>query len=335
MNIAMIGFGGIAKAAHFKPYLQLEKEGLVNLVAVCDICPERFEEKAQINIGSSDLSLNTSVKKYTDWKEMLENEKVDMVDICLPTFLHAPITVEVLKMGHHVLCEKPMSLEFELCEEMLAAANESGKKLMIGQCLRFSNQYNYLKQIIDNNTYGSVKGGVFFRTSAPPLWSWQNWYMDYEKSHGCVTDMHIHDIDMIRYLFGEPKSVSCHTQDIYSKKDIAHSTLCYPEFTMLAIGDWSQEGTQFSAGYRIAFENATVDLTGGVVTVYPRGGKDAIKVELPEDDCYFNEIKFFIENIISGQENTSNPPESAALTIKLISALVESSDKNGEYITLA
>ncbi len=333
IKVAMIGFGGIAKSAHLPPYLTLEKKGIAKLVAVCDICPERFDEKAEINIGSSELILSEDIKRYSDYKEMLQKEDIDMVDICVPTFLHPEITIYALNSGHNVLCEKPMAPRAQLCDKMIAAANKSGKKLMIGQCIRFFNIYNFLKDAIQNGTFGAVKGGVFNRTSAPPMWSWENWYMDYSKSRGCVADMHIHDIDMIRYLFGEPDSVSCHTNDIYSKKDYAHSTLRYKDFTMLAIGDWSQDGTNFSFGYRIAFEKATVDCTNGKVTVYPRGG-EAYEPELPADDCYFNEIKFFAESIVNNSENTINPPESSALTIKLVDKLIESSDKNGDFVNL-
>ena len=147
LNVAIIGFGGIAKAAHLNPYLQLQKDGFVKLVAVCDVCSEQFTEKAEINIGESDSGLSEEVNKYTDYKEMLQKESVDMVDICLPTFLHAEATIYALNAGCHVLCEKPMSLNYDLCSAMVDAANKNGKKLMIGQCLRFFNIYNFLKEM--------------------------------------------------------------------------------------------------------------------------------------------------------------------------------------------
>ena len=215
---------------------------------------------------------------------------------------------------------------------MINAAEKSGKKLMIGQCLRFSNKYNYLKKVISENTFGKVKSGVFRRLSSPPVWGWDNWFMDYNRSHGCILDMHIHDIDMIRYLFGEPESVSCFTQDIYSGKDIAHSTLSYSDFSMLAIGDWSQEGLPFTADYRVAFEKATIDYSDGTVTVYPRGG-NPFKPELEDEDFYYNEIEFFVENISSGEANTTNSPESAAMSVKLINALIASAENNGVFVS--
>lgn len=78
---AMIGFVSIAKAAHLSPYLELEKEGLAKLVAVCDICPSRFDEVVEMNIGASTDKIGNSVNRYTDWSEVLKNEKVDMADI--------------------------------------------------------------------------------------------------------------------------------------------------------------------------------------------------------------------------------------------------------------
>ncbi len=331
VRVALIGFGGIAKTSHLGSYLTLEKEGKVKLVSVCDIDPKRFEEKLQLNIGTSDIELDDSVTKYTDWREMLANEEVDLVDICLPTFLHAETTVEVLNMNYNVLCEKPMSLFYEDCCKMVEAAKKSGKKLMIGQCLRFSNKYNYLKKLVADKTYGEVKSAVFHRFSGPPVWGWENWFMNYDRSHGCINDMHIHDIDIIRAIFGEPESVSCCSQDVYAPKDIAHSTLLYPGFSVLAMGDWSKEGMPFSAEFCVGFENATVQLANDTITIYPRGG-EAFVADIEPDDFYFSEIKFFVENIESGEENTVNTPESAATSVKLIETLIESSNNNGKFL---
>ena len=333
LKVALIGFGGIVKGAHLPAYQQLEKEGIVKLVAVADITPAAFDAgEVEINIGSGSSALDASVHTYSDWKQMLAEEDVDMVDVCVPTYLHAEITIGALKMGHHVLCEKPMSLTYDKCCEMIAAAKQAGKKLMIAQCLRFDNGYNYLKKIIDEGTFGTLKTAVFRRLSPTPMWSWTNWYMDYSKSQGCITDLHIHDIDMCRYLFGEPTRVSCHTQDLRSKKDVAHSFLCYPDFTVFVEGDWTREGVGFTADFHLDFEKATVTNEGGKLMVYPRDGAEAYGADYEPNNCYCSEIEFFVDTIVNGKENLGNPPESAALTIKLVNTLIESSDKNGDYV---
>ena len=332
INVALIGFGGIAQAAHAPAYMELAKQGKARLVAACDICPERFLEKMEINIGGADKTYGEALHQYVDWREMLEKENIDMVDICLPTFLHAEVAIEVLKLGYHVLCEKPMSLSYELSQQMINAANESGKKLMIGLCLRFSNPHNYVKKVIDEKTFGDVKGAYFQRLSGPPVWAWENWYMDFERSHGCILDMHIHDVDLARYFFGEPKSVSCVTGDVCCGKDIVHSRMMYEGFSAMAIGDWSLEGTQFNSDFRVQFERATVACTNNVITVYPRG-EEAYQPDILENNCYQSEIEFFTDWINSDIENAVNPPESSAQTLNLAETLFASSEQNGAFLT--
>ncbi len=323
LRVGLIGFGVIARVAHLKALLKLQEEGLAQLVAVSDLRIEDFRTE-----------LSDAVHTYTDWREMLEKETLDFVDICLPTFLHKEVTVTALGMGYPVLCEKPMSLTDEACAEMIAAAKAADRQLMIAQCLRFDPYYNFLKEAIQNNTFGAAKSGIFYRMSDPPFNPYaetKNWFMDYEKTHGCIADMHVHDVDMVRYLFGQPESVSCCTQDIYSKKDIAHSTLRYPGFSMLALGDWSQTGVPCAIGYRVAFEKATVDYSNNALTVYMRTG-ETYNPGIQKENIYYNEIRYFMEGITTGAENTVNPPEESANTIALINKLIYSSDNNGAVV---
>lgn len=330
IKVAILGFGGIAQAAHMPAYRQLEAEGKIKLVAVCDIDPSRFGGNMEINIGGSEEQLlGEDVKRYTAWQDMVANEQFDMVDICVPTFLHAELAIEMLSRGYHVLSEKPMSLRYADCLRMCEAAKTADRRLMIGQCLRFGNEYGFLRDAIQNNTFGKPLTGTFRRLSAPPIWGWDNWFMDPERSGGCLLDLHIHDVDIIRCLFGEPEAFTCNTQDVYSKKDLAHSRLYYPDFSILAIGDWSQQGVPFTADYRVGFEKAIVDYAGGVLTVYPRDG-EPYTPEWSANNFYTAEIEYFVNLLETGAENTLNPPESAALTVKLINALEKSAACGGE-----
>lgn len=328
IKAAIIGFGGIAKAAHMPGYARLEKEGKIKLVAVCDIDPKRFEGKMEINIGGSNTSVNNEVKKYNDWREMLKNEEIDMVDICLPTNLHAETAIEVLEMGYNVLSEKPMSLCYEDSARMCEVAEKNGKKLMIGQCLRFSNEYNYIKKVVEEKEFGKVLSATFRRLSTPPTWGWNNWFMDKNLSGGCLFDLHIHDIDIVRHIFGEPKTVACVSQDVYAGNDIVHSRLNYNNFSVLAIGDWSRKNMPFIADFSVAFEKATVELADGTITVYPRDD-EAYEPEVEAIDMYGAEIEFFAKMLETDCENATNPPESAAKTIRLIEKLGESALENG------
>ena len=330
VKVAMIGFGGIAHSQHLKPHLELEESGISKLVAVCDICPERFTEKLEINIGGADVELGADVKKYTDWKEMLEKEDIDMVDICVPTFLHGEISIGALEAGCHVLCEKPMSLTYAQCQKMIEVAKRTGKKFMIGQTVRFNNGMLLIKKLIDEGTYGKVKSAMFQRLSEPPKWSWDNWYMDYNRSRGCIMDLHVHDIDFIQFMFGAPKKVSCCTADINSGKDIAHSRLIYDDFAVMAIGDWSRDGLPFYSGCTIALEKATIIREGNTITISPRDGEPFV-AEYEVNAGHNTEIKYFVDCVANDKE-ISVTPESTALTIKLVNALIESADNMGELV---
>ncbi|MBO5270964.1 MAG: Gfo/Idh/MocA family oxidoreductase, partial [Clostridia bacterium] len=171
LKAALVGFGGIAKA-HRKAYAKLEKIGKAQLVCAYDIDPEAFNRKIAINIDNGTAELEEHIRFCTDLDRMLASEEIDFIDVCVPSFLHSRIASDLLRRGYHVMCEKPMSLTFDDCREMLAASKESGKELMIGQCLRFYPAFDYIKKVVDSGEFGRVIGGFFSRLSAPPVWGW-------------------------------------------------------------------------------------------------------------------------------------------------------------------
>jgi len=176
----IIGFGGIAQG-HRAAYANLEKQGIAKLVGAYDIDPGQFTRKITINIDTGEQE-KVDIHFYTDLEEMLEKEKPDMIDICVPSFLHADYAVQMLERGYHVQCEKPMALNYADCKRMLAAAEKSGKELMIGQILHFFWEYDYLKKAVDDGRFGKVLAASFSRLSSPPRWAWENWFMNYERS---------------------------------------------------------------------------------------------------------------------------------------------------------
>lgn len=297
---------------------------------MCDIEPEKSKGKARINItedmDGADELLNAAC--YTDVNKMCEKETLDMVDICLPTPLHAPMAIDMLGRGYHVLSEKPMARSYKDCLAMLDAAEKSGKQLMIGQCLRFYPQY--LKDTVESGRYGKVLSAFFERISRPPIWGWQNWFMDEAKSGGCLLDMHIHDIDMTRFLFGEPKAVACNVLNIYSGCDTVNTWLFYEDGKLVcANGDWAlPDSSGFRPAYRVNLEKAAIVFDKGEVTVFEKDGT-VHKPELPKLDGFTNEIDYFVDIIENNRENTVNPAKSTAMTIKLIEVMKKSADRNG------
>lgn len=326
LKAAIIGFGGIAQA-HKNGYITLEKEGKVRLVAACDIRKEAFESVAEINL-KSDTTQKADFHCYTDLEEMLAKETLDFVDICVPSYLHKELAVKMLNRGYNVLCEKPMALNSADCKEMLEAEKKSGKHFMIAQCLRFSPEYEYLKACIDDGRYGKVLGAFFNRNSAQPMWGFENWYLDYNRCGGAITDIHIHDIDMVRYLFGEPEAVSCRATDCKTKYDIVQTALYYGNTPITANGCWTAGKIRFAASYKVDFETASILYEGGKVTVYPEKG-DAFQPELIGHDGYTGEIAYFCDIVEGKIKNKKNPASSAANTIRLIETMKQSADEGG------
>ena len=335
LKVGLYGFGGIAQA-HKKAYEINTASGVpVKLVAACDITAERFTKDIEINIDVESAAEKAQINTYPSIDAMLAAEELDIIDICLPTYLHADAAIAMLEKGYNVLSEKPMARTYADCLRMIKAAENSKGKLMIAHCMRFRPEYLYLKELIENNTYGKVETAYFNRLANPPIWSWQNWYMDAEKSGGCMMDMHIHDVDMVRFLFGDPKYVSAVSRDKQSKYDSNYTRFIYDdEKTVVAVGDWSlSRGFDFTQGYRVAFEGATVVYDGIAETVTLYEGDNApVPAPIKIVDGKINEIKFFVEMIVNGTENVHNKPESTAGTIALIEKMVESAAAKGAPI---
>ncbi len=333
VKIAMIGFGGIARA-HYSGYqMMLESHPYLSLVAVCDIVPEQLTRQVKINTSTEPVTLPEEMHIYTDVDALVANEDFDMADICLPTYLHKEYTVKLLRAGKHVLCEKPMALSSHDCEEMIAVAKECGKKLMIGQCLRFDAPYLHLKEAIDSGKYGKLRALNMSRLSALPIWGFEQWFQDTDRSGGCILDMHIHDIDMARFLLGEPKAVSTVAYDGKTRWQWENTRLFYDDVTVCINGSWDEtRGTSFVADYRAVFEKATImRAPDGHAVLWQ---ENEVPVDLPAitGDCYAEEIAFFAKAIVDDLPNTVNTPESACATVKLIEALRESADRGGEKI---
>ena len=334
IRVAMIGFGGIARA-HYMGYARLSVEGApVKLVAVCDIEPERFDAKLKINAYNTSESLPESIRRYTDVDELIRSEEFDMADICLPTYLHKDYSIKLMAAGKHVMCEKPMALSGEDCEEMLAASKKFGRRLMIGQCLRFNATYEYLKDAVASGRYGALRRLFMERRSAQPKWSFDHWFEDTARSGGCILDMHIHDIDMARWLLGEPKAVSALAYDTVARWAVENSRLYYDDTIVVINGSWDEpRSSRFYWGFNAGFEGASIICDNGRLTVYPDEG-EPFEPEIKPKDHMAEEIRFFASSIIGETENEINTPESAMADVKLIEKLRESADNGGEIVKL-
>ena len=317
-NYGIIGFGGLGKL-HLSNLLKIGKErGDIHLQAVCGADPATFSESVKLNLGIVDTASFdfSDCHFYQDYKEMREQEKLDFILSTLPTFLHEKVAVYALEKGIHVFSEKPMALTAEGCENMIRAAKENQRKLMIGQCLRFDPAYAKLKEYIDNYTFGKAYRAEFSRYSPKPTWTWNNWILDPKKSGGCVLDMHIHDVDLINWFFGMPKSLRSAVTEHKMELESVFTQYFYDDLLVLSHADWSMPGSfPFEARCLVNFEEATVILEDGKITVYR--DEDRFSPELSEESYFMREMRAFLGLVIDNETCAVTSPQSVYSSVQL------------------
>ena len=199
VRIGIIGCGGIANNKHMPA---LRKIPEVEMVAFCDIVEERAV-KAAADYGTPDA------KVYTDYKELLKDESIEVVHVLTPNRDHSYITVDALEAGKHVMCEKPMAINTAEAQKMVDAAKRTGKKLTIGYQSRFRPDSMYLKQACENGELGEIyyARAQAIRRRAVPTWGV---FLDAEKQGGGpLIDIGTHALDLTLWMMDnyEPEMV--------------------------------------------------------------------------------------------------------------------------------
>ena len=292
LKIGLVGCGGIS-GAHVPGWQALDD---CEIVAICDVRQEMMDKYP-------------GPRQYLSFDEMLQKEELDIVDICLPTFLHPDYAIKAMEKGINVLCEKPISLNRDDVERVYAAAEKNNVKFMVAQVLRFWPEYEKVKEFYDNKTYGKLLCGRMQRLGNTPKWSWDGWMQDEARSGYVPFDLHIHDLDWIVYTFGAPKN---HTVYRNQRVEQDHLTVNYEfgDFYINAEACWNWAPTPFSAGFRFQFEEAVVEYNGDM-TVYQNDGKiiklgadggEAGVINLPKTDAYGDEIKYFRNCVVNGTD---------------------------------
>lgn len=290
LKVGLIGVGGIS-GAHIPVWESMEE---VELTALCDIRQERMEPYPKQH-------------HYSDLDEMLKNEELDILDICLPTYLHADYAVRAMEKGIHVLCEKPVSLKPEDVERVYSTAHRMHVNFMVAHVLRFWPEYMLLKELYDTQKYGKLLSGYMSRVSQTPPWTWDNWMKDESRSGLVPFDLHIHDLDFMVYAFGKPEKVNSNRIK-RPEQDCINAVYEYPEFYIETESAWYAGAYPFEARYRFQFEKAVVSFENGKCMIYEENGQitdltegatgDTGDINLPKSDAYGNEIRYFTDCVL-------------------------------------
>lgn len=313
LKVAVVGVGGIS-GAHIPVWEEMED---AELVALCDIRPEQMEKYENI-------------KHYTDFEEMLNNEEIDILDICLPTFLHADYAVKAMERGINVICEKPISLNEEDIDRVYSTAEKYNVKFMVAQVLRFWPEYELLKEIYDTKKYGKLLSGTMTRLGCYPRWSWDGWMMDEKRSGLVPFDLHIHDLDFMVYAFGIPE-IKYQYRSKLPDQDFFTVNYDFGDFSINTEASWYATCYPFTAQFRFQFEDAIVANENGKMIIYLRDDEkidlseeaegDTGNINLPKSNAYANEIHYFFDCVVNDKPVEKINPEELRGVLRILKSL--------------
>ncbi len=313
LKVGLVGVGGISHS-HIDAWEKMED---ADLIAMCDIRPERMEKFPDKH-------------RYTDFDEMLANEEFDVIDICLPTYLHADFAVKAMEKGINVITEKPISLKEEDIDRVYKTAEKNNVKFMVAQVLRFWPEYELLKEIYDTKKYGKLLSGTMTRLGCYPRWSWDGWMMDEKRSGLVPFDLHIHDLDFMVYAFGMPK-VAHQFRSKLPDQDFISISYDFGDFQINSEASWYATCYPFTAEFRFQFENAVVANENGKMLIHLRDDQridlseeaegDTGDINLPKSNAYANEIRYFADCVINNTPVEKVQPEELRCVLNILNNL--------------
>jgi predicted dehydrogenase len=248
------------------------------------------------------------LKRYERFEDLLADPDIDLIDVCTPTNLHAPMALAALKAGKHVLVEKAIALEAKDADAMVKASRQAGKLLLVAHVLPFFPEFAYAAEAVRSGAYGKLRGAHFKRVISKPDWSAD--IADAAKTGGPAVDLHIHDTHFIGLVAGVPERVFSSglvekdgsvsyltTQYLYSNGGPAVSC---------SSGAVAMSGRPFVHGFEIYLEKATLvyDSGGTPLTLLAGNGKAKSPKLRGGDELsgFTAEIQAAIEGIRSDKE---------------------------------
>ena len=347
MKIAIIGCGAIANGAHIPAYM---KNPEAEIKYFCDIIPERAQAAVE------KYGCGTAV---TDYHDVLTDPEVVAVSICTPNLMHSVISIDAMRAGKHVLCEKPTARTYAEALEMQKVQHETGMTLNIGVCNRFNDSVRRIKQYIDDGKLGTVHHVyVSFRAhrSIPGLGG--AFTTKAIAGGGALIDWGVHYLDIVMYCTGDPtpKTVtgeafcklgkdmpnyvyknmwSENTKDLNGTYDVDHSVTALIRTSGPVItvnGAWAQNIGVADQYIDFMGDKGGIRLNyGGNFTYYTSeyGSLVSYTPEYNTTNMYENEINAFIDCIKTGEKLTSHV-DTAIITAKMMQAIYDSSEKHEE-----
>lgn len=280
VRVGLIGCGGIGK--HHAARLVGVPD--VSLVAVCDIIPARADKVAG----------RYGAKPFYSYAEMMD--EVDVAWICTPPHTHRDISVDCLRAGKDVFCEKPMALSLADCDDMIAAAKAADRLLAIGYCLRFWDWTLKCKEIVDSGALGEITSVWITRMSPIPD---TPWIPSESLSGGMLTEQTTHNLDWMRVVAGDVDSLFAYGQTVTPGADILDNVSAVLHFKSGAQGQamasWSSAADWIESGI-VGTKGVLRTGQGGDIRLR-LCGQDEQVISPADNDMYADEEIFFMERV--------------------------------------
>jgi predicted dehydrogenase len=329
MKIAIAGFGFMGQM-HAKVYQALPG---IEIAGIVDSFPD-----AQADVKRAGLAAPVSASLA----DLLASTQVDVVDICLPTDLHADAVILAANAGKHIFCEKPLALDLTEAERALAAVEKKGGMFQVGHCIRFWPEYQALEKFMRSGRGGKLISLALQRRASRPSYSRNDWVTDPTRSKGAVLDLHIHDTDYVLHLLGTPRSVQSIGRLEQGDWSRIFTHYHFDDVVVAAEGGWDFPASWgFQMAFQAVFENAVIEydsrsspslhLTIGGELRQPLAFDKPVVASagpatgnISDLGGYYNELASFCSSIRAGKPPTINTGRQALESLRVVLAEIKS-----------
>lgn len=332
LNLGIIGAGRIADI-HARSIQAVET---ARIAGVVDVDSKRVERFASIY----------HTRSYASVDALLEDQSIDAVIICSPTFAHAEQAIHAAEAGKHILCEKPLAMTLEEADRIIAATDRAGVILMVGHVLRLMPEYRSACELLTGGELGQVRTMYAARMSGLTAGAWQGWLLDDRFSLG-VFDAQIHDLDFFTWVLGKGQTIESrgwrapagaleHVSSVLTYDQecwvIAESSFAVPPtypFTMYLRAICERGVLEFHfQGESYAKPNSRR------LTLYSSQGK-ARDLTPPSGDPYADQMRRFVAGVQRGEAPSHGCAKDARAVLSLALAAQRSLEKGGKPVTLS
>ena len=250
MRYALIGCGRISTN-----HITAAKRNGLEIAAVCDILPERMEEL----LARHELEKDESIKRYTDFTELLDREKPELVSIATESGSHARIALEAIDRGIPVIIEKPMAMSIKDADEIIRRSREKGVVVSACHQNRFNIAVQKMRRALEQGRFGQLShGSIHVRWNRNKAYYDQApWRGTWAEDGGTLMNQCIHGIDLLRWTFGDE------VEEVYGvTRQVMHPYLEAEDVGMAVV----------------RFKNGAIATIEGTVNVYPKNLEETLYI---------------------------------------------------------